>query len=75
MPKQVTIKDYDGDDLRVDCTSNTRFYIDTRIGDSELGAGCVSLDRPAARAIILVLTEWLGADETHGLTPNIISFD
>lgn len=76
MPKQVTIKDYDGDEVRVDCQMDARFYIDTRVkADDELGSGCVSLDKASARAIIRVLEEWLGADDTFGITPNEIRFE
>ncbi len=75
MPKQVTIKDYDGDEVRVDCQMQQRFYIDTKLSpEGELGEACVSLDRPSARAIIKTLEEWLGDDDTFGITPNIIIF-
>ena len=76
MPKQVTIKDYDGDTVRIDCQMQQRFYIDTKISpEGELGEGCVSLDRPAAKAIIAVLTDWLGEEDTFGITPCRITYE
>ena len=74
MPKQITIKDYDGDTVRFDCQMAARFYIDTRCTQTgELGEACVSLDKPSARAIIGVLTEWLGDENSNGITPNVIT--
>lgn len=72
--KLVTLTDYDGDRVEIDCRSDLRFYIDT-YNENNAESGCVNLDRPAARTIIAVLQNWLGDDKTHSIKKTTITFE
>jgi len=71
---QLKLTDYDKDFIRVDCRMQNRFYVDSGIKDAGvLDEGCVSLDKRAARAIIDILTRWLGDDlDAYAVEPTVI---
>jgi len=74
---QLKLTDYDKDYIRVDCPIQNRVYVDSGIKNAGvLDEGCVSLDKRAARAIINILTRWLGDDlDAYTVEPTVIEHE
>lgn len=76
VEKQLVIKDYDDDKIVIDCRMENRFYIESFNPPGQPNVEtCISLDRPAATAIIKLLQQWRGNDDEYALKPTIITYE